>query len=135
MEEPTYLSTHAPPAALAPAGHVVVQVARYLHPDDHFDRHESESALWVHAERAGIRRVDVVASRYLHEMTVSGGMPLAASGGLSGRPGVGAWERPGAFLAGDWVGGEGMLADAAAASGTAAGRAAARWAVQQRSAA
>lgn len=50
-------------------------------------------------------------------------MPPAA--GLRGRPVATVEDRPGAFLAGDWVGPEGLLADAAVASGVASGRAAA----------
>jgi hypothetical protein len=47
-------------------------------------------------------------------MTVANDLPRAADGGLPGRVPVALAEN--IFLAGDWVGGEGMLADAAAAS-------------------
>ena len=67
---------------------------------------------------------DIVFARYLHRMTVAHGMPLAASGGLRGRPPVTVADRPGLFVAGDWVGPEGLLSDAAAASGAAAASAA-----------
>jgi hypothetical protein len=49
-------------------------------------------------------------------MTVSPGLPRADEGGLAGRPGVALPGCPCVFLAGDWVGPQGMLADAAAAS-------------------
>lgn len=49
-------------------------------------------------------------------MTVAHGLPLAESYGLRGRPPATIRERPNVFLAGDWVGPEGMLADASAAS-------------------
>ena len=49
-------------------------------------------------------------------MTVAHGLPLAESYGLRGRPPVTIRERRNVFLAGDWVGTEGMLADASAAS-------------------
>jgi len=49
-------------------------------------------------------------------MTVVNGFPMAATGGLSGRPGVTVQDRPNVFLAGDWVGSRGMLVDASAAS-------------------
>ena len=58
----------------------------------------------------------VLASRYLHNMTVTYGIPQARLGGLRGRPSVAVAGMPGIFLAGDWVGREGMLADAAMAS-------------------
>ena len=68
----------------------------------------------------------VVEQRYLHVMTVAHGMPIAANGGLAGRPRVTVADRPGLFVAGDWVGGVGMLADAAVASGHEAARQAVR---------
>jgi hypothetical protein len=43
-------------------------------------------------------------------------VPSAAHGGLGGRPDVEVPELPGVFIAGDWVGTEGLLADAAVAS-------------------
>jgi hypothetical protein len=43
------------------------------------------------------------------------------------RPGVALSDAPGLFIAGDWVGDEGMLADAAAASAIAAARAVQGW--------
>jgi len=55
-------------------------------------------------------------------MTVAHAMPRAEEGGLAGRPGVKLDGRPGVFLAGDWVGARGMLADAAAASAEEAAR-------------
>jgi hypothetical protein len=61
-----------------------------------------------------------VEQRYLHLMTVAHGTPQAATGGLAGRPPVSVTGRPGLFVAGDWVGPTGLLADAAVASGRAA---------------
>ena len=49
---------------------------------------------------------------------------MAAGGGLAGRPGVAVPDRPGTFVAGDWVGPEGHLADAVLASARAAALAA-----------
>jgi hypothetical protein len=57
-------------------------------------------------------------------MVVASTMPRAATGGLRGRPNVTASGLPRVFLAGDWVGPDGLLSDAALASGHAAGRAA-----------
>ncbi|WP_218015125.1 hypothetical protein, partial [Lactococcus garvieae] len=54
----------------------------------------------------------------------SSAIPVATSGGLAGRPPVAVPDRPGAFVAGDWVGPEGHLADASLASAEAAARAA-----------
>ena len=48
----------------------------------------------------------------------------AASGGMAGRPAVDAPDQPNVFLAGDWVGPTGHLADAALDSARASARAA-----------
>jgi hypothetical protein len=59
-------------------------------------------------------------------MVVAGGLPTPAGGGLAGRPGIEVAAHRGVFVAGDWVGPAGLLADGAFASGEAAGAAAAR---------
>jgi pyruvate/2-oxoglutarate dehydrogenase complex dihydrolipoamide dehydrogenase (E3) component len=53
-------------------------------------------------------------------MVVAGAAPIAERGGLGGRPAIDATGLPGVYLAGDWVGPTGLLADAALASGQAA---------------
>jgi phytoene dehydrogenase-like protein len=121
IDEPLYLSLHSPPASLAPEGISVVHVMRYGATEADADR----DSLWRHARSAGIDEGAVVAQRFLRRMVVSGGAPLAAAGGLSGRPSVQVDGAPGLFLAGDWVGSSGLLSDAAMASGAAAGRLAA----------
>jgi hypothetical protein len=123
VDEPWYLSTHGPVAAgLAPSGRWLLQLLEYLPPGGApAEPHVVRARFARLAEHAGIGEDDVVMRRYLHRMTVMGGMPLAANGGLAARPAVGALHRaglPGVFLAGDWVGEEGMLADASAASAT-----------------
>lgn len=125
--EPLYLSTHCPPARLAPEGHAVVHVMRNHHSNEALNPEEQRAWLRAAATQAGVTDDDVVEERFLAEMVVSGGLPTAAGGGLAGRPTVTDPARPGVLLAGDWVGGEGLLADAAVASGAEAGnRAAAR---------
>jgi hypothetical protein len=57
-------------------------------------------------------------------MVVASTMPRAGNGGLPGRPSAGAGGLDGVFVAGDWVGPDGLLADAALASGRPAGFAA-----------
>ncbi len=121
IEEPLYLSRHSPPARLAPEGIEVVHVARYGVRDAATDRAQLAS----HAQMAGIDLGDVVAERFLARMVVSAAMPLAELGGLRGRPPVVVEGCDGLFLAGDWVGEEGMLGDAVFASGDLAGRSAA----------
>lgn len=126
IDQPLYLSVHGPVADLAPSGHSLVSVHRYLHPDEPVDadrdRHDCEQFLdrirpgWRdHAAHVEFRRRLVAATT----------QPLAATGGLAGRPSVGVPDAPGVFVAGDWVGPEGLLVDAVVASGVEAGRAAA----------
>ena len=67
-------------------------------------------------------RSHTVVKRYLPSMTVSHGLPLACENGLAGRPDVSSAGYPNVFLAGDWVGPEGLLADASAASARSAAR-------------
>ena len=115
--EPLYFSTHSPPADLAPPGHAVVQLMRYGARTSDEDR----AQLWALAAAAGIGEGDVVEHRFLHRMVVAHAQP-APGRGLAGRPPV--TVAPGLYVAGDWVGPTGMLADASYASADAAARAA-----------
>ena len=63
-------------------------------------------------------REEVEFARFLPEMTVVHAIPTAAHG----RPDVDALSMPSVAIAGDWVGPEAMLADAAVASGIRAAR-------------
>ncbi|MHB1593457.1 MAG: hypothetical protein ACYCO9_14475 [Streptosporangiaceae bacterium] len=54
--------------------------------------------------------------RFLHLMTVCHALPRPGSGLLE-RPAIDATGTDGVFLAGDWVGATGFLADASLASG------------------
>jgi phytoene dehydrogenase-like protein len=126
IDEPLYLSTHCPPARLAPPGHAVLHVMRNHHADEALDANEQRAWLLAAARQAGVDPGDVVEERFLARMVVTGGMPTPAGGGLPGRPAVEDPHRPGVLLAGDWVGPEGLLADAAISSGRAAGLLAAR---------
>jgi phytoene dehydrogenase-like protein len=117
-DDPVYATTQSPPARQAPPGAAVVAVVRYGATDARADR----EVLGRYLGYAGVGDDDVVTSRFLAHLTVCGAAPIAAAGGLPGRPPVRAGD--GLYVAGDWVGDEGLLADAALASGHAAGRAA-----------
>lgn len=127
IDVPTYVSVHSATARLAPAGAALVHVGRYLAPGEVPEgarlRAELEGALEL--LQPGWR-AELVTDRFLPGATVAGALPLAAQGGLAGRPGVELTGQPGLFLAGDWVGARGLLADASLASGREAGVAAAR---------
>lgn len=120
IDEPLYLSDHGAFARLAPEGGSVVHVARYLRPGEQHDPAATRARLEQHALLAGITPAMIVDARYLHRMTVAGALAVAEHGGLAGRPAVTDSGVDGVFLAGDWVGAEGHLLDASAASAEAA---------------
>jgi len=110
VDQPLYLSLHSAAARLAPPGAALVHVAKYLagETDAASDRRELEQ--FVDLAIPGWReQLDLV--RFLPQMTVTN-----AIFSPQGRPAVDELGIPGVALAGDWVGPEGMLADAAVAS-------------------
>ncbi|HEY3831651.1 MAG TPA: FAD-dependent oxidoreductase [Acidimicrobiia bacterium] len=131
VEDPLYLSVHTPSAALAPEGGEVLHVMRYG-----VDASEDPAAL--RAELEGLLddaqpgwRDEVVAEHFNRSLVVSYGRPLP---GVA-RPTSRVPDLDGVFVAGDWVGPDGLLADAALASARTAGLSAARVASSAASAA
>jgi hypothetical protein len=126
LDVPGYASEHSSPGGRAPAGHSVVAVVEYLAAGVV----PSRDRLRAFAAAAGIVPDQVVTQRYLHRMVACTAMPTASHGGMAGRPGIDALARssgrPGTFVAGDWVGPEGHLADAVLASARGAALAAVR---------
>jgi phytoene dehydrogenase-like protein len=123
IDEPLYASVHSGAALLAPADGAVLHLARYLDANDALDAGGVEQRLEELAEwlQPGWRH-ELVAKRFLPELVVSNSLVRAARGGAAGRPGPSVPGLPGAFVAGDWVGPLGMLADAAMASAREAAR-------------
>ena len=105
---PFYFSNHSAVADLAPDGLFYAAVAQYLTPDDEPDHAGLEAFLRL----AGVREEDVVTRRRLHSMTTVSALATADRGGLAGRQSVALDDRADVFLAGDWVGPVGHLADA-----------------------
>ena len=70
---------------------------------------------WLERLQPGWRD-HVVHASYLPKLQVSCDAVRADGGGLPGRPGPCVPDVPGLWVAGDWVGARGMLADAALAS-------------------
>jgi phytoene dehydrogenase-like protein len=117
VDRPLYLSVHSAAAKLAPDGVAVLHAMKNLGDDRETSSEDVERELealmdWL---QPGWRTL-VIERRFLPVMTVAPSLPRAEDRGLRGRPGVALAERPNVFLAGDWVGPEGMLADASAAS-------------------
>jgi phytoene dehydrogenase-like protein len=117
LERPLYFSVHSAVARLAPNGGATIHVVKYLEETED-DAQALRSELEEYADlvmpqwRYYARRV-----RFLPKLLVTAAIP-----GRSGRPSV---SLPGigrVAIAGDWVGSEGMLADAAVASALRAAR-------------
>lgn len=126
VDEPIYLSDHGSPRGMTPVGRASVSLAQYLAPPGEPDAEPDRERLRAFARHAAITSDQIVDERYLHRMTTVTAIATAARGGLAGRPPVDVADRPGVFVAGDWVGSAGHLADAALHSGREAARAAVR---------
>jgi phytoene dehydrogenase-like protein len=111
MDRPLYLSLHSAAGRLAPVGAALVHVGKYLSQGE-ADANSIRAELEHHADLCmpgWHDQAEVV--RYLPNLTVT----HAAASPL-GRPDVDALHMEGVAIAGDWVGPEGMLADAAVGS-------------------
>ena len=127
IDPPMYLVDHAKSAKhLAPEGGGLVHVLHYLPLGDQTPAGELRAGLEEHARMAGVEPSMIEEQRFLLRMTVVGAVPMPEFGGLAGRPAIDSTGVPGVFVAGDWVGPGGWLADASLSSGEAAGQAAAR---------
>lgn len=117
VDQPLYFAVHSASASLAPAGAAVIHAAKYLDPDVETDAREDERQLegMMDLLQPGWR-TSVRMRRFLPRMTVTHAIPTATGGGFRSRPAVDALGVNGVYLAGDWVGSEGTLANAAVAS-------------------
>lgn len=117
IDQSLYLSVHSAFARLAPEGAAMIHVARYLSPDQEDPsagtERELEDALDL--VQPGWRD-HLIYRRFMASITVMNALPSARDGGTIGRPGPEVQGVPGLFVAGDWVGPEGLLADASLAS-------------------
>ncbi|HKP87448.1 MAG TPA: FAD-dependent oxidoreductase [Blastocatellia bacterium] len=117
IDRPLYFSVHSATARLAPEGGALIQVAKYLAPDDRGSNADAERELegLLDLMQPGWR--DALAyRRFLPDMIVMNAMPVAERFGTRGRPGPQVDDVPGLFVVGDWVGREGMLVDASLTS-------------------
>lgn len=116
VDMPLYYSAHSDAAQLAPTGGAVVHVGKYLAAEEAVEASQARAQLEEMLDRLQPGwRAQAVHQRFLPEMVVSHTLDLAGDPLLgkatSAVPGL-----PGVYVAGDWVGLEGMLADAALAS-------------------
>lgn len=117
IDRPLYSAVHSAWAKLAPEGNALVHTVKYLQPDEPAEpettRQELEALL--DSVQPGWR-AEVVEQYFLPQMVASNGMVLAKQGGLPGRPGPAVPGIRNLYVAGDWVGTEGQLANACFAS-------------------
>ncbi|MGA9767683.1 MAG: FAD-dependent oxidoreductase [Blastocatellia bacterium] len=113
IDRPLYLSVHSATARLAPEGGALIHVAKYLAPEgeDSNEAIERELEGLLDLLQPGWRAALAV-RRFLPDLIVANSTPLARHV----RPGPKVSDVPGLFVAGDWVGQEGMLVDASLAS-------------------
>jgi phytoene dehydrogenase-like protein len=114
VDAPTYLSRHSPPDH---RGGVLLSLAGYAR------QPHAELEAVADAVQPGWRERATL-QRFLPRMVAVSAIPGPAGGGLGGRPAIDRGEN--LYLAGDWLGPEGWLVDAAIASGAAAAAAALR---------
>lgn len=120
LDDPLYLSVHTPYARLVDGPGEVAHLLWYGDSAD--DPRPRLEALLDRAQPGW--RDEVVDLRSGRRLTVAHGRPRPGRG-FAGRPPVTVPDVPGLFVAGDWVGPTGLLADAVLGSARAAGRAAA----------
>lgn len=120
VDRPLYLSVHSEFGQLAPKGGALIHTLRYLQPGESAGDETEQELLGLLDRVQPGWRTELITRRFLRQQTVVNWLP--AGGGLKSRPGV---RLPGSnrlYLAGDWVGDEGWLADGSLASGRQAAR-------------
>lgn len=126
IDRATYFSVHSASAKLAPEGAALVQVARYLAPSESPSREELESQFDAILDRMQPGwRAHLVTRRLMRDLVVVHDLPRAERGGLRGRTPGDVAGISNLWLAGDWIGPEGMLVDGSFASARAAANSAA----------
>jgi phytoene dehydrogenase-like protein len=123
IDDPICFSADSAIARVAPTSGAVVHVAKYLRSGARGttdDERQLERALDL--LQPGWRDV-VVHRRFLSSVVVSHALVSAEAGGFAGRPSGRLPDIDNVFLAGDWVGPTGQLADASVSSGMRAARA------------
>ncbi len=118
VDQPFYFSVHSATAQLAPTGGALIHVAKYLMTDEATSPKSLETELEqvLDLMQPGWRKV-LVKRRFMPALTVNHALVTAAT---MGRPEVSVPSVAGLFIAGDWVGAEGQLADVSVASAVSA---------------
>lgn len=120
---PRFMTAQSLYSRVAPEGSALIYTFKQLDPRTPGDPREDERDLedLLDAAQPGWRDV-LVDRQYLPRIEAVGALPIAESGGFAGRPGPRVPGTVDLYLAGDWVGPEGFLVDASAASARSAAR-------------
>jgi len=117
IDRPLYYSVHSAWAKLAPEGGALIHTMKYLKPGElttpETTRHELEALLDV--LQPGWR-TEVMEQSFLPHMMASNAIVQVERGGIARRPSPAVPDIRNLYVAGDWVGAEGQLADACFAS-------------------
>jgi len=117
LDRPRFTSAQSVYTRVAPEGAALVSAFKQLDPRHPGDPREDERDLedLLDATQPGWRDV-LVKRQYLPRIEAAGALPIVKDGGFVGRPGSQVPGIANLYLAGDWVGPEGFLADASMAS-------------------
>jgi phytoene dehydrogenase-like protein len=117
IDKPLYLSVHSAAAHLAPDGGALIHLLKYLpvNQEEASEPVEGELEQLLELIQPGWRDV-LVHRRFLPSVVVAHALTTAANNGTEGRPEPEVKDIRGLFVVGDWVGKEGLLADASFAS-------------------
>jgi phytoene dehydrogenase-like protein len=123
LDGPRFMTAQSLYSRVAPEEAALVYTFKQLDPRNPGDQREDERDLedLLDAAQPGWRDV-LVNRQYLPRIEAVGVLPTAESGGFAGRPGPRVPGLEDLYLAGDWVGPEGFLVDASAASAQSAAR-------------
>jgi phytoene dehydrogenase-like protein len=117
LDGPRFMSAQSVYSRVGPEGAALIISFKQLDPRHPGDPREDERDLedLLDAAQPGWRGV-LVKRQYLPRIEAVGTLPTAREGGFAGRPGPRVPGLDNLYLAGDWVGSEGFLADASMAS-------------------
>lgn len=123
LDHPRFLTVQSRYTRIAPEGGALLHTMKQLDSRNPTDPNEDERDLeqFLDTTLPGWRDV-VVRRAFLPRIQAASALPTAASGGFAGRPGPRVPGIANLYLAGDWVGLDGFLADASLASAREAAR-------------
>lgn len=118
LDVPFYYAVHSAFAKLAPDGKVMLHVMKNLAPHESGQGNRAELQAFLAQVQPNWQDY-LIHARYLPELTVTNWLAQPQHDGINGRPPLQIPGRTRLFVAGDWVGKKGWLADASFASGKA----------------